>query len=1603
MFLKTLTKSWKSTPTPAQVQPAIVGGAPDLQYSLDKLGPNNSVPDRITAAESVLSSISQYSVSSIPEIWFKAVDMLEQTNSPECRRAGLKLTIECIDKDQDLEITKMSFYKSIISTSNVQDFDLDLKAMIVLTKNGSDVERFFFGQNNFPKVIDNWFRVLFSNTQKIRMGSTDIASPWGTSTEQNFFSFLEFVKIVYEKNSYLFAPEDTINFISRVCQTCKKTSSVKDISYCFDIIETIQKASTIPTVILSDLLEILCGTFLTVDACNKQASNIILNLDDSELKAHTFSILLNIIKYETEARHIVRGAIRAVQILLERAAGSTEPDYQYSVLDVMDAYGQAARLDSLALVYELLSCIHDIFNNHKIRKQLATYEILDIYTKSPFSVLYDISIGDTFNMLKPKSVWSETCTPEIIGLEIADTKLKGNDKYVRMILDEWKKITSVICQLYESDDFDGSNDAIINCFVDISPFIDKKCAILVVDHFRKSQYCNPLDPDWIENLTVLTQKFFAFASVENTPISMWSTTVRLKVVDLVYDVYELAKETKDEDTLKTLLSLVFENVTNEPDLNVLSYLIEKSVEISGSSLLPVMDYLSDSFLRFFDNPAILSTDTHCSGISSISSSYVNLPTTSHTIASHQSSQVASSTNVGMPSLCPNDQRRRLVSIGFCQIFVRTFRTSAEKAQSAYDRIISIIKKTSNNDPVSFLEAARLLVRIRATTEGFIYLTEPTNMDGLSASVGRNLNFTDPSTADKASMMWYYPENVSYLQSSDFDSPSPTLKRRSQIANRDPLTCDVEIDVRKHFDEILRIIENGAHWEAYSFVWAHFGPQLSNIELFQPAGSSISRLRHTIVLQINNIDKLPRVEFPKGVTRNDLLVALVRTISSLIPYRHIFTKNECDDIVQALSNGILGEKTAVTCIHGLMVCCHEFPLSIKKYLGQIFTRFQAKITSIHTTPHILEFLLSLSRLPTLVDNFTQDEYKRVFGMSFAYLNSPLNLSIKPIGSSSATPDDVASSVMSPLLSPPSTLGQSQVNIIDTTIKQLSQYILSLAYNVVATWFLTLRMENRKYLARYITRNLIRAGGSSEVIDAQGMAFIDLISRFAFSDIDLTIQTTINYPSNSYPNRVCRQWIYGASIVTIDSDPQSGESFIVVRRPTGTSMFNMKPDGNMLPSWLEENLSSRNNDKDSEQANQSGLRHDPLTVLTPNYVMLQLMYPLDIETAVKPTPLTNDPVVNRAIGAFDRIPVVDFHKVGILYIGPGQQHEQEILSNQAGSPRYRRFLKRLGNLVRLKGNKRIYTGGLDTNNDVDGEYAYIWSDKVTQMIFHTTTMMPHTNPNDTSYSSKKRHIGNDFINIYFDESELPFQFDVIKSQFNFINIVITPVSINFSKTAKFVFDEDVTRSSDPEGKESGTSRPLPNDRIQERTFFKVRAHCKPEVPTLFAGSHLKILSEDSVADFVRNLALISSKFAAIWNSYGNYKSNWQLRYDQIETLKQKAVDLSAAERKKANAAKQAQILADNSLQQNNKGHNKTDSVDKNPTSGALPEGGLDISSSFLSQLQTTATGPVGFGSTPGPGDSTDSNETQRETHRFVMEESDEEEFPVLRSLEFTSFTQ
>lgn len=133
-------------------------------------------------------------------------------------------------------------------------------------------------------------RVLYSSVSKIRTDCRDVDTPPIATIEKLLF-VIRLCQYSLRKNSHLFEPQDTINLISRLCKTCKTTSSDMDISSCFKIIETIQRTSVIPFEILTDLLEILCGTLVMVETCRDQSRNIILNLADSELKITVFITL----------------------------------------------------------------------------------------------------------------------------------------------------------------------------------------------------------------------------------------------------------------------------------------------------------------------------------------------------------------------------------------------------------------------------------------------------------------------------------------------------------------------------------------------------------------------------------------------------------------------------------------------------------------------------------------------------------------------------------------------------------------------------------------------------------------------------------------------------------------------------------------------------------------------------------------------------------------------------------------------------------------------------------------------------------------------------------------------------------------------------------------------------------------------------------------------------------------------------------------------------------------------------------------------------------------------------------------------------------------
>ncbi|KAJ6653731.1 hypothetical protein lerEdw1_008757 [Lerista edwardsae] len=255
------------------------------------------------------------------------------------------------------------------------------------------------------------------------------------------------------------------------------------------------------------------------------------------------------------------------------------------------------------------------------------------------------------------------------------------------------------------------------------------------------------------------------------------------------------------------------------------------------------------------------------------------------------------------------------------------------------------------------------------------------------------------------------------------------------------------------------------------------------------------------------------------------------------------------------------------------------------------------------------------------------------------------------------------------------------------------------------------------------------------------------------------------------------------------------------------------------------------------------------INPSFVFLQLYHsPFFGDESNKPLLLPNE-TFERSVQLLDQIPPYDTHKVAVLYVGEGQSsNELAILSNEHGSYRYTEFLTGLGKLIELKDCQpdKIYLGGLDVCGE-DGQFTYCWHDDIMQAIFHIATLMP-TKDLDKYRCDKKRHLGNDFVSIIYNDSGEDFKLGTIKGQFNFVHVVIKPLEYNCNL---------------------------------------LTLQCRKDMEGLVDTSVAKIISDKNLPFVARQMALHANMASQVHHSRSNptdtYPSKWIARLRHIKRLR------------------------------------------------------------------------------------------------------------------------
>ncbi|KAI5954974.1 TSC2 [Candida jiufengensis] len=1426
---KSITKTFKSSSqhknVPVTINPTVVGGGEDLQKIINEILSNNiSQQQQSKALEKLIESVSKYSLSSIQEIWYLVRNFLDPKTNKILRSQVLRLLIICIEKDDNSVGSRTRYFQDIykycqfFTTGFDPNFDLFLDALVKLAIDGRDIHDLiiFEDHKNLISWLSKGLEVIINVSEN------------GSINEDNLSYSINLLSFISNclKFNYGVINDNSVGKIIEKIIKINVNNNEPLLFAIVDLLISVSKYGNIPSNEINKIVKytsIVYGKNSKNEKLTEKTFDIIDQLATEVSYDRICKLLCQEIS-ETDKLSIINYDIHHHQNLTDfySCVGAIHLIIQLQIKNIL--IDNNRNEFPFFLIIKLIKKILNL--NVSILNKLILNLFTSIFNQDYYIKNFNYQVAGSFDKIFPFQIWYYD---ENSIFDLFNT-FKINDDKDRTNIE---KLTDSLRELYENNELLLPKSKLINFFINFNNYLSTTTSIFVLNQFDEDKSCSLLNPLWKDCSLQILNNFYYNKST--------NSTVKVKCLQVIFNAYNTSISIFDSKDINydILIDILKKSITQSNE-EILLFLAK---EIIVNLLVNSPNLIFNKLIEII-KPLYKDQQKHQKNEIIMARGYVtSVNTTTDTVITSSSLFL------------------QYLTRSICKSFILS---SPERAQKCFNFLIDISHETTNGEIL--LVIAKTLIRIRVTSENYIYFTQPSDMNGLASAFKRD------NAKIIAGQLWNYPEIVEYIPKSHLNNPNKFLQLQTseQVEGVDIYY----IDIKKWFQLILYVFENFIDWELYSFCWAHFCSQLSNMNLFLTCNDEILNLKTIICNQLKlKLPKNLKIPSNEDLTKADLQVAFVRSFSALIGYHDKFSKSDEDQIIDSLIFGLSSwEKTSIPCINILTICCFEIPMSIKKYLTLILTKLQTKITSVNSSTHTLEFLSSLIHLPILTSNFTIDEFKRVFGIAFKYIQYSRDLEKMNLSKNNNQLEEVIlkHGVDAEIEKTPST----QTNGVSPI---LIQYILMLSYNVISSWFLKIEMNDRKKISSFLIKNLISCDNENsenqQNLTDQTMGFLDFITKFTYSDLPLkiinsTTKKKIDDEDTTSEKTILNRWMVGCSVVSIETDVYTGDTDILIRKPTGVSKLIMK------------------------------LNHetpiDKTEVINPNYFLLQLF-----DSTSKPIPIIEDSILLRALSVLDRIPSVEFHKIGIIYIDKNQSTENEVLLNKIGSIDYQQFLEKIGSLIKLKNQKEIYCGGLDIENNLDGEYTRYWRNKLTQVIFHITTMM-HTpesvseiekisQSNSSSSTTttttkeissnqqriielKKRHIGNNHVNIFWDDSGFEtFNFNLIKSQFNFLNIVITPQTIELNKSTSIIT----------------------NTINKERKFFKIKTYRRTGIPAVFSTNHFKIISSEQLPYIVRNLSILASEFANVWYSSLNsttnkFESNWCQRVKQLHLIYDKSLE-------------------------------------------------------------------------------------------------------------------
>ena len=1427
-----------------------------FEQAIHGLDQSRTLEDRLAVANEILAEVNSYSLDTLIKFCEKVNDFLTNGSAIEARKTGFDLLKASAVHGELSSEHRCKVFEMATSTIDAQYLEDQVKTMRKLTSNGQNPEPFLEDLVSFLRTsLRNQYECLQDARRRLKNNLERYKGQ--IAEEKGLHSLLSFMVNIITSNPIAIRGESQVALIANVLTIVEKTTSRGDMKRAVAVLRATIVSSQLPESHLASCIEVFCAIYNAIAELNDLVWECLVFLLRSPTQKRVVATLLHTLALAPQDRHshTVCGALAVLRHLMLNDRAQELPSVSFSqfIESLWEVHfaGRRIRRDCLKTISGLLE---DSRLTNEILESNWDHLVQIILTATGD----DTYVPDQMSLVTIRPAWSKLrAVPEF--------ESSGERAIAEEILDQLQRIAGTFTTLWQR--LSKTQRNLIGTFYHkLRLILPSACLQSLIIQAFEVGYCSPTVDGWQENQNEILELFILKTRVDS---SIYCSV--LKVLRMT-----LHKTTREVDRVhfSDLIPSLLDDFLNHKNIEIANCLAEFAVEVWKTTKPQNLEHSLEL----------------CWTLLAVSS------------AKEES-------NLGEGSKASSLSLTNTVSLSIVDIFLEYVDTFPGGAKLVFNALLRIAQSQDLAAAVR-LPALRLLIRLRCAEDNAISVTGNADSLGLAATLSRTeatqsslyqsqltnraselvssrgsrssnvsstvsgvprVNIRISNGQDRSHKvvptppLWMYPGSPG-LPRFPPKYPSKVVFQYTKGANE-----KTTLKLGEWLFIVIEILQRGGDWEVYSYVLVHLPSQLSNPTLFLNAIPHVQMLRSVIVSQLQS-GKFPEPPLASGVRKGDIALCLIHSLTMLLGHSTSFSRAEQDDIVRALVIGISGwDRTARASIQSLAICCHTIPTSISKLLPKILQKMSQIITQSYLAMDILEFLGGLARLPSIYKNFREEEFRTVFAICIRYLEHSREQRLKLVGNTETGADYTSDRLSGLSVASGSTTDSSHLTDVH---KDLPQYVFALAYHVMTVWFLSLKLTDRSSHVGWITRNLAWVDQhGNERMEEQSQVTLDMMYRCAYLDLGETVPST-NFASSD-GSIFKKTWLLGLSIVTVETAASTGLTQLTKRQASGTTYATYIQDTAPLPPHhVPPPIDVMSSLHESEAR----------INIFPNHVFLQLTSTI----APTPTPmeaicLPDDEATKRAISAFDRNDTVDGYKVGVIFIGRGQSTEAEILANTRGSAAFDTFLDGLGTKVQLKG-ARFNTQGLDRELNTDGLHSYAWRDRVAEIIFHVPTMMPTDLKNDPQCVNKKRHIGNDFVNIVFNESGLPFKFDTFPSQFNCVNIIITPE--NSSVDRHGITDESAATPIDGSilGKTPKPGEPLG---IEKEAYYTIQTISHASFPHISAAASYKLLPLSNLAALARQLALNSAVFSNVWahREGGEHVSSWRNRLREIVKLRER----------------------------------------------------------------------------------------------------------------------